>query len=132
MCSTFYWMVFDDGFVKMGDLFSKTMMGDGSSVWQKGFGGQFMRSLMLTSLEKASYTKGAWKTMSKSGVAKEVVGSTCKKPKEGVDASKPVYCLKKCSSLLMQNFSPTRYGTYSQNGWEPMVRTPFLPISLQH
>ena len=81
MCSTFYWMVFDDGFVKMGDLFSKTMMGDGSSVWQKGFGGQFMRSLMLTSLEKASYTKGAWKTMSKSGVAKEVVGSTLQEAK---------------------------------------------------
>lgn len=27
MCSTFYWMIFDDGFVKMGDLLSKTMMG---------------------------------------------------------------------------------------------------------
>ena len=27
MCSAFYWMVFDDGFVKMADLFSKTMMG---------------------------------------------------------------------------------------------------------
>lgn len=35
MCSTFYWMIFDDGFVKMGDLLSKTMMGDGSSIWQK-------------------------------------------------------------------------------------------------
>ena len=76
MCSTFYWMIFDDGFVKMGDLLSKTMMGDGSSIWQKSFGGQFMRSLMLTSFEKASYTKGAWKTMSKNGVAKGIVSST--------------------------------------------------------
>lgn len=81
MCSTSYWLVFDEGFVKMGDLFSKTMMGDGSSVWQKGFGGQFMRSLMLTSLEKAAYTKGAWKTMSKNGVAREVVSSTLQETK---------------------------------------------------
>lgn len=81
MCSTFYWMVFDDGFVKMGDLFSKTMMGENSSIWQKGFGGQFMRSLLLTSLEKVSYTKGAWKDMSKNGVAKEVVSSTLQEAK---------------------------------------------------
>ena len=81
MCSTFYWMIFDDGFVKMGDLLSKTMMGDGSSIWQKGFGGQFMRSLMLTSLEKASYTKGAWKAMNKNGVGKEVVSSTLQEAK---------------------------------------------------
>lgn len=81
MCSAFYWMIFDDGFVKMGDLLSKTMMGDGSSIWQKSFGGQFMRSLMLTSLEKASYTKGAWKTMSKNGVGKEVVSSTLQEAK---------------------------------------------------
>lgn len=81
MCSTFYWMIFDDGFVKMADLFSKNMMGNDSSVWQKGFGGQFMRSLMLTSLEKASYTKGAWKTMSKNGVAKEVVSFTLQEAK---------------------------------------------------
>ena len=74
MCSTFYWMVFDDGFVKMGDLFSKTMMGENSSIWQKGFGGQFMRSMMLT-------TKGTWKTMSKNGVAKDVVSSTLQEAK---------------------------------------------------
>ena len=43
---------------------------------KKSFGGQFMRSLMLTSFEKASYTKGAWKTMSKNGVAKGIVSST--------------------------------------------------------
>lgn len=81
MCSIFYWMVFDDGFVKMGDLFSKTMMGENSSIWQKGFGGQFMRSMMLTSLEKAGYTKGTWKTMSKNGVAKDVVSSTLQEAK---------------------------------------------------
>lgn len=81
MCSAFYWMIFDDGFVKVADLLSKTMMGENSSVWQKGFGGQFMRSLMLTSLEKASYTKGVWKTMSKNGVAKEVVNSTLQEAK---------------------------------------------------
>ena len=81
MCSTFYWMVFDDGFVKMGDLFSKTMMGENSSIWQKGFGGQFMRSMMLTTLEKAGYSKGTWKTMSKKGVAKHVVSSTLQEAK---------------------------------------------------
>lgn len=81
MCSAFYWMVFDDGFVKMVDLFSKNMMGNDSSVWQKGLGGQFIRSLMLTSLEKASYTKGAWKAMSKNGVGKEVVSSTLQEAK---------------------------------------------------
>ena len=81
MCSAFYWMIFDNGFVKMGDLLSKTMMGENSSIWQKGFGGQFMRTLMLTSLEKASYTKGAWKAMSKNGVGKEVVSSTLQEAK---------------------------------------------------
>lgn len=81
MCSAFYWMVFDDGFVKMADLFSKTMMGDNPSIWQKSFGGQFVRSLMLTSLEKAAYTKGAWKTMSKNGVAKDAVSSTLQEAK---------------------------------------------------
>lgn len=81
MCSAFYWMVFDDGFVKMADLFSKNMMGNDSFVWQKGLGGQFMRSLMLTSLEKASYTKGAWKAMNKHGVGKEVVSSTLQEAK---------------------------------------------------
>lgn len=81
MCSTFYWMIFDDGFVKMGDLLSKTMMGENSSVWQKGFGGQFIRSLMLTSFDKAAYTKGAWKAMGKNGGAKEVVSSTLQESK---------------------------------------------------
>lgn len=81
MCSTFYWMIFDDGFVKMGDLLSKTMMGENSSVWQKGFGGQFIRSLMLTSFDKATYTKGVWKAMGKNGVAKEVVSSTLRESK---------------------------------------------------
>lgn len=81
MCSAFYWMIFDDGFVKMGDLLSKTMMGDGSSIWQKSFGGQFMRSLMLTSLEKASYTKGAWKTVNNNGVTKGIVSSTLQEAK---------------------------------------------------
>ncbi|WP_314715349.1 DUF6043 family protein [Segatella salivae] len=81
MCSTFYWMIFDDGFVKMADLFSKTMVGENPSVWQKGFGGQFIRSLMLTSFDKAAYTKGAWKAMGKNGVAKEVVSSTLQESK---------------------------------------------------
>ena len=81
LCSAFYWMIFDDGFVKMADLLSKTTMGDKSSIWQKGFGGQFVRSLMLTSLDKAAYTKSAWKAMGKMGEAKEVVNSTLKNSK---------------------------------------------------
>ena len=81
MCSAFYWMIFDDGFVKVADLLSKTMMDENSSVWMKGFGGQFVRSLMLTSLDKAAYTKGTWKAMAKNGVAKEVVSSTLQESK---------------------------------------------------
>ena len=81
MCSAFYWMIFDDGFVKVADLLSKTMMDESSSVWQKGFGGEFVRSLMLASLDKAAYTKGAWKSMGKNGVAKEVVSSTLQESK---------------------------------------------------
>jgi hypothetical protein len=81
MCSAFYWMIFDDGFVKMADLLSKTMMDENSSVWQKGFGGQFVRSLMLTSLDKAAYTKGAWKSIGKNDVAKEVVSSALQESK---------------------------------------------------
>lgn len=109
MCSAFYWMIFDDGFVKVADLLSKTMMDESSSVWQKGFGGEFVRSLMLASLDKAAYTKGAWKSMGKNGVAKEVVSSTLQESKVGVDASKPVSCLKKCLYNLMWNFLPMRY-----------------------
>ncbi|MFQ7086400.1 MAG: DUF6043 family protein [Paraprevotella clara] len=81
MCSAFYWMIFDDGFVKVADLLSKTMMDENSSVWQKGLGGQFVRSLMLASLDKAAYTKGAWKSMGKNGMAKEVVSSTLQESK---------------------------------------------------
>ncbi len=80
MCSAFYWMIFDDGFVKVADLLSKTMMDENTSVWMKNFGGQFVRSLMLTSLDKAAYTKGAWKSMGKNGMAK-VVSSTLQESK---------------------------------------------------
>ncbi len=80
MCSAFYWMIFDDGFVKVADLLSKTMMDENTSVWMKSFGGQFVRSLMLTSLDKAAYTKGAWKSMGKNGMAK-VVSSTLQESK---------------------------------------------------
>ena len=81
MCSAFYWMIFDDGFVKVADLLSKTMMGENSSVWLKGLGGQFVKSLMFTSLDKAAYTKGAWKAMGRNGAAKEVVSSTLQESK---------------------------------------------------
>lgn len=81
MCSAFYWMIFDDGFVKMVDLLSKTMMEENSSVWLKGFGGQFVRSLMLTSLDKSAYTKSTWKAMGKNDAAKEVVSSTLQESK---------------------------------------------------
>ncbi|MFS2924249.1 DUF6043 family protein [Bacteroides sp. 90-K9/2] len=80
MCSAFYWMIFDDGFVKVADLLSKTMMDENTSVWMKSFGGQFVRSLMLTSLDKAAYTKGAWKSMGKNGMAK-VLSSTLQESK---------------------------------------------------
>lgn len=33
--SVFYWMIFDNGFVKAADLLSKTMMGEKPSFWQK-------------------------------------------------------------------------------------------------
>lgn len=52
--SVFYWMIFDNGFVKSADLLSKTMMGEKPSFWQKNFGEQIMRSLMLTSMDKAT------------------------------------------------------------------------------
>ncbi len=81
LCSAFYWMIFDDGFVKMSDLLSKRMMDDNSSIWQKGFGGQFVRSLMLASLDKAAYTKGAWKAIGKTSEAKEVVNNTLQNSK---------------------------------------------------
>ena len=81
LCSAFYWMIFDDGFVKMSDLLYKRMMDDNASIWQKGFGGQFVRSLMLASLDKAAYTKGAWKAIGKTSEAKEVVNNTLQNSK---------------------------------------------------
>lgn len=84
-------MIFDNGFVKAADLLSKIMMDDGSSNWQKSFGGQIMRSLLLTSMDKAGYTKSTWKSMNK-GETKDVVSSTLQETK-GRRGRKQVYIL---------------------------------------
>lgn len=76
----FYWMIFDNGFVKSADLLSKTMMGEKPSFWQKNFGEQFMRSLMLTSMDKATYTKGTWKAAN-NRVVKDVANSALQESK---------------------------------------------------
>ena len=78
--SVFYWMIFDNGFVKSADLLSKTMMGEKPSFWQKNFGEQFMRSLMLTSMDKATYTKGTWKAAN-NRVVKDVANSALQESK---------------------------------------------------
>lgn len=91
LLSAFYWMIFDNGFVKAADLLSKIMMDDGSSNWQKSFGGQIMRSLLLTSMDKAGYTKSTWKSMNK-GETKDVVSSTLQETK-GRRGRKQVYIL---------------------------------------
>lgn len=72
--NVFYWMIFDNGFVKTADLLSKTMMGEKPSFGQKNFGEQIMRSLMLTSMDKATYTKGTWKATN-NRVVKDVANS---------------------------------------------------------
>lgn len=78
--SQFYWMIFDNGFVKAADLLSKTMMGEKPSFWQKNFGEQIMRSLMLTSMDKAAYTKGTWKAAN-NRVVKDVANSALQESK---------------------------------------------------
>lgn len=78
--SVFYWMIFDNGFVKAADLLSKTMMGEKPSFWQKTFGEQIMRSLMLTSMDKAAYTKGTWKTAN-NHIIKDVAHSALQESK---------------------------------------------------
>ena len=78
--SVFYWMIFDNGFVKSADLLSKTMMGEKPSFWQKNFGEQIMRSLMLTSMDKATYTKGTWKATN-NRVVKDVANSALQESK---------------------------------------------------
>ena len=78
--SVFYWMIFDNGFVKSADLLSKTMMGEKPSFWQKNFGEQIMRSLMLTSMDKATYTKGTWKAAN-NRVVKDVANSALQESK---------------------------------------------------
>lgn len=78
--NVFYWMIFDNGFVKTADLLSKTMMGEKPSFWQKNFGEQIMRSLMLTSMDKATYTKGTWKAAN-NHVVKDVANSTLQESK---------------------------------------------------
>lgn len=80
MCSAFYWMIFDNGFVKAADLLSKTMMREKPSFWQKNFGEQIMRSLMLTSMDKATYTKGTWKAAN-NRVVKDVAISALQESK---------------------------------------------------
>ena len=78
--SVFYWMIFDNGFVKSADLLSKTMMGEKPSFWQKNFGEQIMRSLMLTSMDKATYTKGTWKATN-NRVVKDIANSALQESK---------------------------------------------------
>ena len=78
--NVFYWMIFDNGFVKTADLLSKTMMGEKPSFWQKNFGEQIMRSLMLTSMDKATYTKGTWKAAN-NRVVKDVANSALQESK---------------------------------------------------
>lgn len=78
--SVFYWMIFDNGFVKAADLLSKTMMGEKPSFWQKNFGEQIMRSLTLTSMDKAAYTKGTWKAAN-NRVVKDVANSALQESK---------------------------------------------------
>ena len=78
--NVFYWMIFDNGFVKSADLLSKTMMGEKPSFWQKNFGEQIMRSLMLTSMDKATYTKGTWKAAN-NHVVKDVANSALQESK---------------------------------------------------
>ena len=78
--SQFYWMIFDNGFVKAADLLSKTMMGEKPSFWQKNFGEQIIRSLMLTSMDKAAYTKGTWKAAN-NRVVKDVANSALQESK---------------------------------------------------
>ena len=78
--SVFYWMIFDNGFVKAADLLSKTMMREKPSFWQKNFGEQIMRSLMLTSMDKATYTKGTWKAAN-NHVVKDVANSALQESK---------------------------------------------------
>ena len=78
--NVFYWMIFDNGFVKTADLLSKTMMGEKPSFWQKNFGEQIMRSLMLTSMDKATYTKGTWKAAN-NHVVKDVANSALQESK---------------------------------------------------
>ena len=78
--SVFYWMIFDNGFVKAADLLSKTMMGEKPSFWQKNFGEQILRSLMLTSMDKATYTKGTWKAAN-NRVVKDVANSALQESK---------------------------------------------------
>ena len=78
--NVFYWMIFDNGFVKAADLLSKTMMGEKPSFGQKNFGEQIMRSLMLTSMDKATYTKGTWKAAN-NRVVKDVANSALQESK---------------------------------------------------
>lgn len=78
--NVFYWMIFDNGFVKAADLLSKTMMREKPSFWQKNFGEQIMRSLMLTSMDKATYTKGTWKAAN-NRVVKDVAISALQESK---------------------------------------------------
>lgn len=78
--SQFYWMIFDNGFVKAADLLSKTMMGEKPSFWQKNFGEQIIRSLMLTSMDKAAYTKDTWKAAN-NRVVKDVANSALQESK---------------------------------------------------
>lgn len=89
--SVFYWMIFDNGFVKAADLLSKTMMGEKPSFWQKNFGEQIMRSLMLTSMDKAAYTKGTWKAAN-NRVVKDVANSALQESK-GRRGRKQAYVL---------------------------------------
>ncbi len=78
--SALYWIVFDDGFRKTVDLFSKMMLTDDCPLWMKLMGKQIVRTLMHTSFDKAAYTKSQWKSMDK-GVSQDIVSATLRETK---------------------------------------------------
>lgn len=91
--SAYYWMIFDDGFIKLADWVSASMLKADSSRWKRILAESIIESLVHTSFNKLpfAYSKKKWESMSK-GVAKEKVQSILQKI-NGRRGRKQVYVL---------------------------------------
>lgn len=74
--SLYYWIIFDNGFLRAADLISQTFLKPESPYWEKVIGRRCVETLIGASIDKAHYSKAQWKDVTqnlKKGETKQVI-----------------------------------------------------------